>query len=300
MPKGYKKLIGQQYLNHKLKRKLQKGGYSVTVTGKAPQPRACGNKDQNNHTQVQVGLLLLGLLIAALLLPGGSSACDGRADRRPHGFGRARRRRRPPRPGRPEGAEGRQGPGRRARPGRRDAGARGAAGADAPAEVIKQTINIGWQNDKWAGFESQRFTAPGIGSGKIVCSPPTAENSYTGEQLISFTPIYNTRGTPGNVKPEKWATTMWTARHGGNEDDANAKNITVIRTARLDRGNQPDFYESFSTAPALHYDPESTGSMHGIITTEPWDEKHGAAAADDLPALLALELPQHRTQIGVT
>ena len=65
---------------------------------------------------------------------------------------------------------------------------------------------------------------------------------------------------------------MWTARHGGNEDDANARKVTVVRTARLDRPNQPDFYESFSTAPALHYDPESTGSMRGMITTEPWSE----------------------------
>jgi len=47
LPKGYKKLIGQQYLNHKLNRKLQKGGYSVTVRGKPPQPRACGSKTKS-------------------------------------------------------------------------------------------------------------------------------------------------------------------------------------------------------------------------------------------------------------
>ena len=47
LPKGYKKLIGQQYLNHKLKRKLQTGSYSVTVSGKPPQPRACGNKTKS-------------------------------------------------------------------------------------------------------------------------------------------------------------------------------------------------------------------------------------------------------------
>ncbi len=46
LQKGYKKLIGQQYLNHKLKRKLTKGGYSVTVRGQAPQPRACGDKSK--------------------------------------------------------------------------------------------------------------------------------------------------------------------------------------------------------------------------------------------------------------
>lgn len=226
---------------------------------------------QINHPQVQVGLLLLGLLVAALLLPAGSSASTAiptvnlTASAVREGAVGPRGPVGPKGPKGPKGPAGVQGPAGAA-------GARGAAGADAPAEVIKQTINIGWQNDKWDGFQSQKFIAPGIGSGKIVCTPPTKENSYTGDQLISFTPIYNTRDTPGNVRPEKWATTMWTARHGGNEDDADAKNITVIRTARLDRGNQPDFYESFSTAPALQYDPESTGSMHGIITTEPWLE----------------------------
>jgi len=47
LPKGYKKLIGQQYLNHKLTRKLTSGEYSVNVTGKPPQPRACGNKTKS-------------------------------------------------------------------------------------------------------------------------------------------------------------------------------------------------------------------------------------------------------------
>ncbi len=44
LQKGSRKLIGEQYLNHKLKRKLTKGGYSIYVKGKAPQPRACGEK----------------------------------------------------------------------------------------------------------------------------------------------------------------------------------------------------------------------------------------------------------------
>jgi hypothetical protein len=227
-------------------------------------------QNQDNHPQVQVGLLLLGLLIAALLMPGGSSAATAvptvdltASAVRQGAVG-------PRGPVGPQGEKGPKGPvGEQGPTGA--TGDRGPAGADALA-VTKQMINIGWQNNNWDGFQSQTFKAPGIGSGKIVCTPPTAANQYTGDQLISFTPIYNTRGTPGNVKPENWATTMWTARHGGNEDDAAARNVTVVRTARLDRGNQPDFYESFSTAPALHYDPESTGSMHGVITTEPWKE----------------------------
>ncbi len=223
---------------------------------------------QNHHSQVQVGLLLLGLLFAALVLPTGSSAASAiptvdltASAVRAGAVG-------PRGPVGPKGPKGEQGPaGAKGPVGA--AGARGPAGADAPPEVTKQFINIGWQNNKWDGFESQRFVAPGIGTGRIICEPPTANNSYTGERRIEFVPTQiGTKTTP----PEKWATTMWTARHGGNIDDGNAKNVTVIRTARIDRKNQKEFNESFDTAPALQYDPESTGSMHGIITTEPWAE----------------------------
>ncbi len=44
LPKGSRKLIGEEYLNHKLKRKLTAGDYTIDVKGKAPQPRACGEK----------------------------------------------------------------------------------------------------------------------------------------------------------------------------------------------------------------------------------------------------------------
>ena len=44
LPKGQRKLIGQAYLNNKLKRELHPGDYSVFVQGKAPQPRSCGEK----------------------------------------------------------------------------------------------------------------------------------------------------------------------------------------------------------------------------------------------------------------
>lgn len=44
LPRGGRKLIGQQFLNFKLKSGgLDRGGYSVYVTGKARQPRSCGN-----------------------------------------------------------------------------------------------------------------------------------------------------------------------------------------------------------------------------------------------------------------
>lgn len=46
LPRGYRKLIGQQYLNHKLTRTLTPGDYSVFITGKAPQPRSCGDKSK--------------------------------------------------------------------------------------------------------------------------------------------------------------------------------------------------------------------------------------------------------------
>ena len=223
---------------------------------------------QNRHPQVQVGLLLLGLLIAALLLPGGSSASTTPQTVDLIATAAREGATGPAGPVGPEGPKGPKGPlGDKGPVGA--TGARGPAGADAPAELKTQFVNIGWQGNKWEGYESQSFTAPGIGKGRIICEPPTANNSFTGERRIEFIP---TQLGTATSPPTKWATTMWTARHGGNVDDANAKNVTVIRTARLDRKNQKEFNESFDTAPALQYDPESTGSMHGIITTEPWQE----------------------------
>lgn len=44
LPRGKRQLIGEQFLDHKLKSGgLQPGGYTVYVTGKARQPRECGN-----------------------------------------------------------------------------------------------------------------------------------------------------------------------------------------------------------------------------------------------------------------
>jgi hypothetical protein len=44
LPPGQRKLIGRQFLHHRLKSGgLQPGGYTVTVTGKARQPRSCGS-----------------------------------------------------------------------------------------------------------------------------------------------------------------------------------------------------------------------------------------------------------------
>lgn len=42
LPKGFRNLIGEQYLHHKLDRDLDPGEYRVNVTGRAPQPRSCG------------------------------------------------------------------------------------------------------------------------------------------------------------------------------------------------------------------------------------------------------------------
>ena len=46
----------------------------------------------------------------------------------------------------------------------------------APPAVKKQFINIGWQNSDWEGYATQKFTAPGIGSGEVRCTPPRAIN----------------------------------------------------------------------------------------------------------------------------
>lgn len=42
LPRGSRRLIGEQFLDNELIRNLQPGKYSLFVEGKAPQPRSCG------------------------------------------------------------------------------------------------------------------------------------------------------------------------------------------------------------------------------------------------------------------
>ncbi len=214
-------------------------------------------------------LLLVGLaLVPALFAKGGGGSDSVRlaAERGAQAVASAGRRgprgpvgpRGPRGPRGPKGEQGRAGP----------VGDGGPAGKDAAPALTKQSVTIGWQNGDWEGYQQQSFTAPGIGTGKIICKPPNTQPGDTsGTQVISFTPYkVGTKTQP----PPDWATTMWTARRGGNEDDPAARERTVVRTARLDRHNQKNFYEGFDTAPAMQYDPVSVGQMRGMITTEPW------------------------------
>ncbi len=46
LPRGSRKLIGEQFLDFELTRNLEPGRYTVYITGKAPQPRSCGDKSK--------------------------------------------------------------------------------------------------------------------------------------------------------------------------------------------------------------------------------------------------------------
>jgi hypothetical protein len=236
-------------------------------------------KVEIHHSLVRVALIVLAAAFAAAML---MVLFGGRSDSRAAAIDLAAKQTEVQRgavgPRGPRGPEGERGP--KGPPGEQGPvgpeGERGPAGTAAPEAVQRQIINIGWHNNDWYGKATQSFTAPGIGTGYVRCTPPIPGqqgngNQNTGDQLISFTPTYNTPGAPEGTLPEKWATTMWTARRGGRSTDPESENITVVRTARLDRHNQTSFYESFSTAPALSHDPQSRGSMTGMITTEPWE-----------------------------
>ena len=265
LPQGERKLIGQQFLNFKLKSGgLDRGGYSVFVTGKARQPRSCGNLAKSTDSQVQValGLTLLALLLLGLILGTGSSTPAAAQNDGPkfatqlsaagpitgerRDSGRRGKRGYRGHTG-PEGNEGPLGP-------------RGIAAGPA-----RQFISIDWQNGDYVGRDRQSFTAPGIGTGEVRCTPPNG-NEPTGVQWIHFYPDDN--GTP-TTGPSRWNTTMWTARMGGDVGDPNSDHTSVVRTARLDRPNQVSgFNESMNTITEGTVQ-ESAGSFTGIITTEP-------------------------------
>jgi hypothetical protein len=220
-------------------------------------------QDQKHSPHLQVALLATGVLLAGVLLAGGSEPARGPATVEVDPTAKQAKR----------GVRGRIGkPGPRGDRGDRGApgatgpqGNRGPAGADAPV-VNRQLISIAWQNGNWQGRDRQRFVAPGIGEGSVRCTPPNAAEP-TGVQWVRFMPYDNgTKTSP----PKRWATTMWTERIGGNVDDGKRASTNVTRTARLDRPNQVSgFHESMNTASSGH-DPESIGSFDGLITTEPF------------------------------
>lgn len=230
---------------------------------------------KERHPQVQVGLSALAVFLCALLLAGRGSEPSqipsvdleqtaSKAKRGPQGpVGKKGERGEKG----PRGIEGERGP----------AGNKGPKGDDAFANVQRQFISIAWQNGQFDGRDRQSFVAPGIGEGNIQCTPPGSLAGDSGIMRIRFFPYdKGTDSTPENPEgtpPENWATTMWTMRAGGKDgpDAVDRSKTTVVRTARLDRGNQSSgFAESMNTA-AVGYDPRSTGSFTGMITTEPFE-----------------------------
>ncbi|MCB0876706.1 MAG: hypothetical protein R2718_01335 [Solirubrobacterales bacterium] len=173
-------------------------------------------------------------------------------------------------------AEGRRGPrgpaGPPGRPGpqgsRGPEGRRGPAGLDAgPA---RQFIAIDWQNNRYTGRDVQQFDAPGIGTGEVQCIPPWApDGGQEGKMRIQFWQSDGVR-----QRPEKWATTMWVTRFGGNVDDLNRSRRMAVKTNRIRAidDNRSSFHEDMDTAPIGQYDPESMGSFTGLITTEPFND----------------------------
>lgn len=223
---------------------------------------------EEHHSQVQIALVLslAALLLLALLLGAGTRAPaaqngDGQLARQlaatqgatKYAKGKGRRG--------PRGYRGPRGP-------------QGRTGAQGPPGIAagpaRQFVSIDWQNGDYAGRDRQSFVAPGIGTGEVRCSPPTS-NEPTGVQWIRFYPYDSGTATEG---PKKWATTMWTVRNGGNlgteSNPEDNSHLNVVRTARLDRANQPSgFHESMNTQ-TVGYDVRSTGMFTGLFTTEPF------------------------------
>jgi hypothetical protein len=222
---------------------------------------------QEHHPQVQValGVALVALLLVASLIGSGSSApaASGTSTVSARELGavsgaqgkRGKRGERGPRgfhgPRGPEGREGAQGP------------------QGINAGPARQFITIDWQNGDHSGRDRQSFVAPGIGTGEVRCSPPTA-NEPTGVQWIRFYPYDSGTATQG---PANWNTTMWTVRNGGNlgseQQPADPSHLSVVRTARLDRPNQVSGFNESMNTQTVGYDVRSTGMFTGLITTEP-------------------------------
>jgi hypothetical protein len=131
------------------------------------------------------------------------------------------------------GGVGPQGP-------RGPAGARGPAGPAGPVadDIERQAVTINWQNGQSAGRDTASFTAPGIGSGEIVCSPDT--------QWLRFFPADAAADTA----------MTWLESEPGSRVGVN----TAVRT----QFTGPDFYAGFNDSLGAQ---TGAGSIQGIISS---------------------------------
>jgi hypothetical protein len=120
---------------------------------------------------------------------------------------------------------------------RGERGPQGARGTAGRATVISQSIAINWQNDRAAGRDRQRFVAPGIGRGEVVCS--------RNAQQVRLRPF-----------DQRADTVMWTTRIERGDTD--------VRTARRERNTGPEFNEGMNLVGDA---PEGNGTFVGLISS---------------------------------
>ena len=215
-------------------------------------------QDHKPELQVAVAVVVSLLLLALVAQSRGSARADGHVQAKQLASEGERG---------PRGPEGRRGP--RGAVGPDGAvGTRGASGK--PAGADRQFISIAWQNGQYSGRDRQSFVAPGIGRGEVQCIPPFSAEGDAGDGRLRIQ-FFHDDGV--DRLPQKWATTMWVTRFGGNVDDADRARRSVVKTNRISSGddNRSSFSESMDTAPIGQYDPESVGAFTGIITTEPFN-----------------------------
>jgi hypothetical protein len=119
-------------------------------------------------------------------------------------------------------------------------GRRGPAGPAGPAadDIERQAITINWQNGQSAGRDTATFTAPGLGTGEIVCNPDT--------QWLRFFPTDADADTA----------MTWLESEPGSRVGVN----TALRT----QYTGADFYAGFNDTRGAQ---TGAGSIQGIISS---------------------------------
>lgn len=149
----------------------------------------------------------------------------------------------------PTGRTGRTGP----------KGPTGTQGAAGPG-VIVTPISINWQNNEPDGRSSVDFTAPGIGTGTITCTPNIEHVTDSGKQTIEFTPTdQDADTTMGLVRVDDHPFTYY-------DDPARAAEKPIaVKFAHRERFTGPKFNEGFNLK-AFSATYRAQGTMTGIIS----------------------------------
>lgn len=141
-------------------------------------------------------------------------------------------------------------------------GRKGPRGPGGATPIVATPVTINWQNGRWQNRATATFVAPGIGRGKITCTPDIEHVTDSGAQYIEFTPDdQDADTTMASVRTDDRAFTYFQ-----NDDPYGPAGHPIdVKFAHREQFTGPTFREGFNLK-AFSPTYRAQGAMFGIIS----------------------------------